>query len=190
MLPPGMANKLWAAADLFAAQGADRTSVAEIAAATGIPKATLYYHSVTKEVVLAWIFRELLGEVEEVVVEAAASDGPAPDRLRAVLRAHLALFHRRRAASAALQFDLGRAARSPQIRDAAEASFIRPVSELIAEGIREGTLVCSQAPRAVALALLGAVNTTGIQLPRRATSRQVAAAADDLADLFLKGLSP
>src|SRR5947208_259864 len=78
------------AARLFAAQGYQGTSLADLAEALGVQKASLYHHIASKEDLL-W----------EVAVEGAAAfhaaldgvpaDAPAADRIRLALRAHLAV---------------------------------------------------------------------------------------------------
>jgi AcrR family transcriptional regulator len=77
-----------AAARLFADRGYHGTSLADLAEALGIQKASLYHHIEAKE--------ELLWEIARTGAEAfhAALDGvpesrPAPERIRLALRAHL-----------------------------------------------------------------------------------------------------
>ena len=43
-LPDGMREKVLVAAELFAEFGLDATKMEDVAAATGVPKATLYYY--------------------------------------------------------------------------------------------------------------------------------------------------
>src|SRR6187551_2339934 len=110
-LPNGMREKLLNAAQLFADQGLDATKMEEIAATTGVPKATLYYYFKSKEDILAFLFAEILDEVGRAIDSALQTGGTAADRLRAAILAHLRVFEEYPAASRALQFDLGRAAR-------------------------------------------------------------------------------
>ncbi|MEP9383405.1 helix-turn-helix domain-containing protein [Nocardioides sp. KR10-350] len=51
-LPSKLASKLYGAAELIADRGLDATKIEDIAEATGIPKATLYYHLEGKNAVL------------------------------------------------------------------------------------------------------------------------------------------
>src|SRR5215218_7135276 len=110
-LPDGMRAKVLSAAQLFADFGLDATKMEDIAATTGVPKATLYYYFDGKEDLLAFLFAEVLDEVERAVRGAVEAEGAAVDRLRAAVVAHLRVFEAFPAASRALQFDLGRAAR-------------------------------------------------------------------------------
>ncbi len=139
-LPEGMREKVLGAAALFADFGLDATKMEDVAAATGVPKATLYYHFAGKEDILAFLFSEILDEVARAVDAAVAADGDAATRLRAVVVAHLEVFERFPAASRALQFDLGRAARIPLIVERTEAAFLGPIRALLDEGAADGSL--------------------------------------------------
>jgi TetR/AcrR family transcriptional regulator, cholesterol catabolism regulator len=77
------------AARLFAERGYNGTSLADLAAALGVSKPSLYHHIASKE--------DLLWDVAWEGAEAfhagldALPDGPAADRIRLALRAHLAI---------------------------------------------------------------------------------------------------
>ena len=109
-----------AAAELFADRGLDDTKTEDIAAATGIPKATIYYYFEGKEEVLSFIFGVVLDAVHEAVTGAIAGPGTGAERLARVIEAHLHVFAEYPKASQALHFDLGRAARMPGGRGAVE----------------------------------------------------------------------
>ncbi len=126
-MPAGMREKVLAAAELIADHGLDATKMEDIAAATGVPKATLYYYFDGKEDILAFLFNEILDEVARAVDAALRTDGTAADRLRVAIVAHLRIFEAFPAASRALQFDLGRAARIPHIDERIEAAYRRPI---------------------------------------------------------------
>lgn len=78
---------LGTAIDLFIRQGYDATSMADLAAALGLSKSSLYHHVPSKERLLELALDEALGELT-TVVEAATADG-APgtpyERLRRVV---------------------------------------------------------------------------------------------------------
>jgi AcrR family transcriptional regulator len=184
-----MRPKVLAAAELFAEQGLDATKMEDIAAATGVPKATLYYYFDGKEDILAFLFTEILDAVERAVGEAVRGEGSAAERLRAAILAHLRVFEAFPAASRALQFDLGRAARTPLIAERTDAAFVEPIRALLVEGVADGSLRPVPHPRLAATAILGAVTTTGINAlttPRRRRATQVAA---ELTDLVLGGMA-
>jgi len=188
-LPPDMRDKVMRAAALFAESGLDGTKMEEIAAATGVPKATLYYYFDGKEDILAFLFHEVLGEVADAIDEAMRTDGTAADRLRAAIVAHLRVMERFPAASCALQFDLGRAARIPQIDERIETAFRGPIRRLLDEGAADGSLRAVDHPRTVAVAILGTVTTVGINTIGLGTSRPLEEIADDVMGFVLHGVA-
>jgi TetR/AcrR family transcriptional regulator len=188
-LPTGMREKVLAAAELFAELGLDATKMEDIASATGVPKATLYYYFEGKEDILAFLFSEILDEVARAVDDALRTEGTAADRLRAAIVGHLRVFEDFPAASRALQFDLGRAARIPYIDERIEAAFRGPVRQLLEAGAADGSLRPVQHPRLVAIAILGAVTTVGINTLTLGPGRPVDEIADDVIDVVLHGVS-
>jgi AcrR family transcriptional regulator len=180
--------KLMAAADLIAERGLDSTKMEDVAAATGIPKATLYYYFTGKEEILVFLFQKVLSIVQAAVLHAASGPGTAVTRLRRVITAHLQVFADYPTASRALQFDLGRAARLPDIATSVDASFIGPVTQLIREGEQDGSMRRVPHPRMVAVALLGAVTTTGLNGMTPEHPGSVPDLADVLSQLVLEGL--
>jgi len=188
-LPAGMRDKVLAAAQLFADAGLDATKMEDVAAATGVPKATLYYYFEGKEDILAFLFNEILDEVGRAIEEAVSAEGTAAERLRAAIVAHLRVFEAFPAASRALQFDLGRAARTPLIDDRIEAAFRGPVRRLLDDGAEDGSLRRVEHPRLVAVAILGAVTTVGVNAISAGRSRKLDDVADDLVGFVLEGVS-
>jgi len=178
------------AAELFAESGLDATKMEDIAAATGVPKATLYYYFEGKEDILAFLFSEILDEVSRAIGEAVQLEGTAAERLRAAIVAHLQVFEDFPAASRALQFDLGRAARIPHIDERIEAAFRGPVRQLLEEGAADGSLRAVEHPRLVAVAILGAVTTVGINALTLGSTRSVEDIADDVNGFVLAGVAP
>jgi TetR/AcrR family transcriptional regulator len=188
-LPNGMREKLLTAAQLFADQGLDATRMEDIAATTGVPKATLYYYFKGKEDILAFLFAEILDEVGRAIGGALQTGGTAADRLRAAILAHLRVFEEYPAASRALQFDLGRAARIPLIDQRTDAAFLGPVRNVLKDGAKDGSLRAFKHPRMVAVGILGAITTIGINTLSLGATRSVEDIAEDAIDLLLRGLA-
>ncbi len=189
-VPDQIARQILDAAELFAERGLDDTKMEDIAAATGVPKATLYYYFDGKADILAFLFRAVLDEVRTAVTTAAAGRGSAAERLRRVIVAHLEVFHQLPMASRALQFDLGRAARVPELATRADASFVAPVRELLAEGARDGSLRAVPHPAITALVIMGAITTTGMNVLAMDSTRSVRTVANVVAAVVLDGLLP
>jgi AcrR family transcriptional regulator len=158
-VPDGIAERLDAAARVFADQGFDQTRIEDIAQATGVPRATLYYYFTGKEDILAWLLRQMLAEMAEAVAGAAAGAGTARERLTAVIRAKVEVIARHPATGRALLADLGRAGRIPDIAAAIRAAFHSPVRQLLTEGEADGTLRPVGDPETTVAAIYGAIST-------------------------------
>lgn len=69
------------AARLFLDKGYDAASMADLAAATGLGKSSLYHHLSSKDQLLAHICGRMLDELRDGLDQAAALPGPAGTRL-------------------------------------------------------------------------------------------------------------
>jgi TetR/AcrR family transcriptional regulator len=159
VVPEGIAERMEAAARVFADHGFDQTRIEDLAEATGIPRATLYYYFAGKEDILAWLLRRMLADVTDAVAVAVAGEGTARDRLEAVVRAKVEVMAQHPAICRALIADLGRAGRIPDISAAIQTAFHHPVRHLLAEGEADGTLRRVGDPETVASAVYGAITT-------------------------------
>jgi TetR/AcrR family transcriptional regulator, cholesterol catabolism regulator len=77
-----------AAASLFRAQGFNGTSMADLAAAVGVTKSSLYHHFPSKQALLSEILELTMERVTPQVQEVAESDAPAAQRLHRVIVLH------------------------------------------------------------------------------------------------------
>jgi AcrR family transcriptional regulator len=78
------------AARLFAEQGYQGTSVADLAEELGVQKPSLYHHIASKEDLLWEVAWEGAGAFH-AALDAVPADAPAAERIRLALRAHLAV---------------------------------------------------------------------------------------------------
>lgn len=186
-VPSNIASRLTQAAGPIARRGLEQTTIEEVADATGVPKATLYYYFTGKEEILAFLFAELLGIMAEQVARAVEGSGPAAERLHQVLVAQLSVMVEQRDACQALLGDLGRAGRIPEIAAAIDHAYLAPVRRLLAEGAGDGSLRPAADPQAVALAVFGAVTTWGLFGLLDEERVDAAKEADVLFDLLLRG---
>jgi TetR/AcrR family transcriptional regulator len=174
-VPSSIAARLPAAAELFAERGVEHTKIEEIAGATGVPKATLYYYFAGKEDILAFLFRDTLRALADEVAIAVQSEGTARDRLIRVVRAQLSVMADQPAVCRALTGELGRAGRMPAIAAAIRQAYHAPVVQLLREGEADRSLAGVADADAAALMIFGAVTVTGL-------SHLVAGAAVDVDD--------
>lgn len=86
-LPAAIVTNEAVMAEAFAEGGFEDTRMEDLAEATGVPKATLYYHFGGKDEILAWLLRSALAALGAAVAQAASGPGTARRRLEAVVRA-------------------------------------------------------------------------------------------------------
>jgi AcrR family transcriptional regulator len=128
-----------ASVHLFAEKGFAETSMREIAAAAGIGKATLYDYFRTKdEILLSFFEREVYG-IADQAAEIVRQDLPAAEKLRRIMRIHLAYWLLRRAFYLRLTIEAQRLALQSQQRiQAARHAYQDMLRDLVEVGIREG----------------------------------------------------
>jgi AcrR family transcriptional regulator len=128
-----------ASVHLFAEKGFAETSMREIAAAAGIGKATLYDYFRTKdEILLSFFEREVYG-IADQAAEIVRQDLPAAEKLRRIMRIHLAYWLPRRAFYLRLTIEAQRLALQSQQRiQAARHAYQDMLRDLVEAGIREG----------------------------------------------------
>jgi AcrR family transcriptional regulator len=150
---------LRAAAGVFRRRGYARTGMREVAAAADLSPANLYYYFASKDELLFCCQDRSLDRMLAAVTAIARRRLPAEERLRAVVRAHLALLlDQLDGAAAHLETD----ALPPALRQRVVAKRDRyegAVRRIVASGIRDGTFAPCDAAL-VTRALLGALNWT------------------------------
>ena len=189
-LPAQLATKLYGAAELIADQGLDNTKIDDIAEASGVPKATLYYYFTGKEEILAFLLNDLLAAIAGDVAVAVSAEGPASERLAGVVRAQLGVMLRNPAPCRALVGDLGRAPRLPELAAALSAAFYEPVEKLLREGAQDGSLRPAEDPMSEAIMIFGTVTIAGLMEAIMGAHRDMETIANGVARLLLDGLAP
>jgi AcrR family transcriptional regulator len=185
-VPASLAGKLTAAAAGF--DSAADVRMDDIAAASGIPRATLYYYFAGKDDVLAFLLRSMLDDLRRSVGTALAVGGDTRARLESVVRALLAQLAASRAASQLLLTNLGRAGRLGDIASGIEAGFHAPVRRVLGEGIATGD-VRDIDVEVAATAIFASVAVVGLQSLFVTGSLDVDATADRLLAVFWSGMA-
>ena len=189
-VPISIAQKVMGAAALFAERGLDQTKIEDVAEATGVPKATLYYYFTGKEEILAFLLRDALAAMADGVAIAVDAEGTARDRLLGVFTAQLQVMADQPDVCRALIADLGRAGRMPDIAEAITTAFYAPVERLLREGAQDGSLRGVDDPISAAVAIFGAVTISGLSHLVLGGEVPVAGVVARIAGLLLEGLDP
>jgi TetR/AcrR family transcriptional regulator, cholesterol catabolism regulator len=150
-----------AAARVFAAQGFHATSMQDLIAATGLTAGGLYHYIGSKDQLLVRICDQLMEPLLDQVREIVASDRPARDQLRAIVRIWMVHVERNRDHMLVFQQERHVLERGAQWREVRRQRkhFEELLGGVLAQGEREGSF--RFADRDLALrALLGMVNHT------------------------------
>lgn len=178
---------LEAAAQVFRQKGFHGASMADIAEAVNLQKASLYHHVSSKQEILFEILDRALELLLERITPLARQDLPADERLRQMICEYLQILAENTDLSAVLLFehrslDGRQHARHLPNRDKFEALW----REVLQDGVRTKRLVCEDVA-VTARAILGIMNwTITWYRPNGAlTIRQI---ADQYSNLLLNGL--
>ena len=165
-----------ATAELVARNGLRAVTMSQVAARSGIGRATLYrYFSDVDQILLAWHERQLRGHLDQLVA-LRHGPGPAGDRLAAVLAVFASIRHAHRGAQDAALLHGG-----SHVRQAYE--HVRELVEaLIDEAARSGRVRDDVPPAELGAYCLAAVGAAAA-LPSQA-------AVDRLVEVTLAGLRP
>lgn len=175
---------------MFAGRGFDQTRIEDLAEATGIPRATLYYYFAGKEEILAWLLRRTLAATAEAVAEAVATDGTARDRLEAVVVAQLRTMSEHPDCCKALAAESGRIMRMPELAAAIQGGFHHPVRRLLAEGEADGSLRAVDSTETTSSFIYGALFTAGLHYLITEDALDPDKVGAQVAALLLGGLAP
>lgn len=186
-VPPEIDSKLNSAVEVFAAQGFDGARVEDLAAATGVSKATLYYYFAGKHEILAHLLGSLLDTMAKAVGEAVTADGTARDRLAGVIRAQLRVIADNPTTCLVLLSEFSRAGRVPEIAERIRAAFHEPVERVLREGLEDRSLRVHDVEAAGA-ALFGAVTLLGLHYLVAGRAVSVDAAAAQVEAMLMDGM--
>jgi TetR/AcrR family transcriptional regulator len=186
-VPAGLADKLTSAAAGFAV-AFDDIRMEDIAAASGIPRATLYYYFAGKDDVLAFLLRSMLDDLRVSVATALEVQGDTRTRLHAVMRAQFGHLAANPAASQLLIMNLGRAGRVSTIASGIDDGFHDPVRQILTDGVTAGDLVAIDVD-VTAAAMFGAVTVVGLRSLVSTGSLDVDATTDRLFPVFWSGMA-
>lgn len=189
-VPAAVAEKLYGATDLIATRGLDNTKIEDIAAASGVPKATLYYYFKGKDDILAFLLRDSLGDLAREVAEAADTPGLGRERLAAVVAAQVAHTMTRPGTSRALVGDLGRAIRLPELATAVQDAFYEPIARVLQAGADDGSLRAVTDPQSASVSLFGAIMMTAVLHNVVGSAKTPRDVADEVLALILHGVAP
>jgi len=178
---------LEAAAQVFRQKGFHGASMADIAEAVNLQKASLYHHVSSKQEILLALLDRALAMLTEHISAITTADLPPDEKLRQMIRAYLtALTDNMDLASVLLMehrsLEPGLHARHVPNRDRFEHLW----RGVIDQGVKEGVFTCGDAALTVR-ALMGILNWT-ITWYRPGRAKTIQQISDEYAGLLYHGL--
>ncbi|MCF1592589.1 TetR/AcrR family transcriptional regulator [Streptomyces muensis] len=151
------AELLQVAAKTFASKGYSATTLQGIANDLGMLKGSLYYYIRTKEDLLFEVIQAVLVLAEERLSERVPVDGPAVERLEALVREHVVFLIEHLTETTVYLHEADQL--SPERRaELPVHGFIARLEGLVVEGQEDGTIRADVDPRMGALVILGSAN--------------------------------
>ncbi len=176
-----------AAAQVFRQKGFHGASMADIAEAVNVQKASLYHHVSSKqEILLALLDRALVMLTDHISV-LAAQELPADQKLRLMIRAYLSALADNADLTAVLLFEHRSLDKKSHTRHVPQRDKFEGLwRDVLNEGVRSKVFECKDTSLAVR-ALMGVMNWT-LTWYQPQGGKSIERIADDYSDFILKGL--
>lgn len=179
-----------AATRVFAEHGIDGASVAQVAEASGVSKATIYHYFESKEALVAALVDRLFAADEPGLERIVAWEAPAAERLRAYARELVTLLENNRLLWPIIAQVRARASLLEAADGAVReyyARYLDVFGTVIGEGVERGELRAGVRADDAALAFVSLVE--GTLLIAEHTHAPIAETMERAVDVFVKGLT-
>ena len=180
---------LEAAVKVFARQGFHQSTVAEIAKEAGVADGTIYLYFKNKDDILVQFFSFRAKQVFVSFREEVDRAQTSVDKLRNLVRCHLAEFQRDRDGAVVYQVETHQNSRlaEAQIREMSQM-YRDLISEIVEHGQEEGTIRKDLYVGLVKRFIIGAVDEVINTWLHSDGEYDLASMADPLVELFIKGI--
>jgi len=180
---------LEAAVKVFARQGFHQSTVAQIAKEAGVADGTIYLYFRNKDDILVQFFNYRAKQVFESFREAVDGAETSADKLRNLVRSHLAEFQRDRDGAVVYQVETHQNSRlaETQIREMS-LMYRDLVAEIVEQGQQEGTIRKDLYLGLVKRFIIGAVDEVINTWLHAEGEYDLVSMADPLVELFIKGI--
>ena len=186
-LPDELADRIDLAAPVFADNGLDATRIDDLAKATGIPRATLYYYFRGKEHILAHLLSRTLRQMTAKLSDVAAEPGTGRERLARLVREHLVFIGEHGPTYRLLFAELGRAASLVDIAAGVDLAIVSPIRQALRDGNNDGSLRVDDVTAASSV-VYGTVLVTGMQHLLLGNKGDLGDRADAVSKVILHGI--
>ncbi len=181
-----------AAIEVFAERGFLLAPVAEIARRAGVADGTIYRYFKNKDDLLLSIFEEKMDDMQVGLTEALRSVDDPVQQVRAFTRFHFRQVHQNRDVAAVLQVELRLSTKFlKEYRPEKLWAYLEVFAEIVRRGQAQGVFRRDMDPFIGMWAFFGAMDELAMQwvLARKQDRFPLEVAADQVADIFLRGMS-
>jgi TetR/AcrR family fatty acid metabolism transcriptional regulator len=180
---------LEAAVRVFARQGFYQSTIAQIAKEAGVADGTIYLYFKNKDDILVQFFSYRTKQVFESFREEVDRAETSADKLRNLVRRHLAEFQRDRDGAVVYQVETHQSSRlaENQIREMSQM-YRDLISEIIEQGQQEGTIRKDLYVGLVKRFIIGAVDEVINTWLHSNGEYDLVSMADPLVELFMTGI--
>jgi TetR/AcrR family fatty acid metabolism transcriptional regulator len=180
---------LEAAVKVFARQGFHQSTVAQIAKEAGVADGTIYLYFKNKDDILVQFFSFRTKQVFESFREEVDRAETSFDKLRNLVRRHLAEFQRDRDGAVVYQVETHQNSRLAEAQIKEMSKMYRDlISEIIEQGQQEGTIRKDLYVGLVKRFIIGAVDEVINTWLHSNGEYDLVSMADPLVELFMKGI--
>jgi len=181
-----------AAIEVFAERGFLLAPVAEIARRAGVADGTIYRYFKNKDDLLLSIFEEKMDDMQVGLTEALSSVDDPIEQVRAFSRFHFAQVQQHRDVAAVLQVELRLSTKFlKEYRPVKLWAYLEVFADIVRRGQAQGVFREDMDPFIGMWAFFGAMDELAMQwvLARKQDRFPLEVAADQVADIFLRGMS-
>ena len=180
---------LEAAVKIFARQGFHQSTVAQIAKEAGVADGTIYLYFKNKNDILVQFFSYRAKQVFVSFREAVDEAETSADKLRNLVRRHLAEFQRDKDGAVVYQVETHQNSRLAEAQIKEMSKMYRDlISEIVEQGQQEGTIRRDLYVGLVKRFIIGAVDEVINTWLHSDGEYDLVSMADPLVELFLKGI--
>jgi TetR/AcrR family transcriptional regulator, fatty acid metabolism regulator protein len=182
---------LTAAVEVFARKGFYQSKVSEIAQAAEVADGTIYLYFHNKDDILISIFEEAMAKILNEMQEKIGQETDPRKKIELFAKTHMGLVRKNKALSEVIQVETRQSSKFMKEYDNRKfAQYLDIISEIIVEGQEQGLFRQDINPGIIKRAFFGALDELSrlwVLAPQK--NYAVAAAAKQISDCFLKGLS-
>jgi TetR/AcrR family fatty acid metabolism transcriptional regulator len=180
---------LEAAVKVFARQGFHQSTIAQIAKEAGVADGTIYLYFKNKDDILVQFFSYRAKQVFERFREAVDQANTSLDKLRNLIRRHLAEFQQDKDGAIVYQVETHQNSRLAEAQIKEMSKLYRDlISEIVEQGQQEGTIRKDLYVGLVKRFIIGAVDEVISTWLHSNGEYDLVSMADPLVDLFVSGI--